>query len=74
MGSQAIARESELDKSIAQAVPGAGALVAALYRKADLGIADGTTDEATRVDAIRRSGLADLPADKLRALIARAKS
>jgi hypothetical protein len=66
-------RESELDQKVASAVSSAPGLVASLYRKADLGVGEGATDEASRIDALRRSGLADLPADKLRALIARAR-
>jgi len=64
---------SELDDSIGQAVSQAQALYARLFQKADIGTPEGSTDEATRIAAMRRAGLADLPADKLKALVARAR-
>ena len=66
--------ETGYDKLVAAAVSAAPSLVAKLYQRADLGIADGATDESARLEAIKRTGLADLPQDKLKALIARARS
>jgi hypothetical protein len=70
---RAPAAPSELEGAIGQAVVGAPDLYAWVYQKADLGVAEGTTDDAARVAAIRRSGLADVPPDKLKSLIARAR-
>lgn len=42
-------------------------------RSADLGVADGTTDDAGRVAAIRKFGIHELSPDALRALIDRAR-
>jgi hypothetical protein len=64
--------ESELVSLVAQAVAKAPGLYAQLLKKADLGAPEGASDDATKVAAIRRAGLADLPPEKLRALIARA--
>ena len=41
-------------------------------READLGVADGTTDDAARVAAMKRCGMGSLDLAKLKALIARA--
>jgi hypothetical protein len=73
-GGASSGRQSDLDLRVAAAAAGAPALVARLYRLADVGSTDGATDEASRLDAIRRAGLADLSPDKLQALIARARS
>jgi hypothetical protein len=65
--------ESELDRSIKAALDSGAGLWASLFAHADLGVEPGA-DDATAAAALKRAGITDLTPDKIRALIARARS